>query len=54
MFICLLNNVSERLKVVVNRLTGGQICSQAVDGRQVDMSTGQQVHMLTKYLVLSG
>ena len=28
---------SEQLRVVVNRLKGGQSCNQPVDGRQVDM-----------------
>ena len=32
--------VSEQLRVVVNRLKGEQSCSQPVNGRQVDMSTG--------------
>ena len=27
---------TERLRVVVQRLTGGQSCSQQVDGRQID------------------
>ena len=31
---------TERLRVVVNRLKGGYSCSQPVDGRQVDRSTG--------------
>ena len=31
---------TERLRVVVNSLKCGQSCSQPVDGRQVDRSTG--------------
>ena len=40
---------TERLRVVVQRLTGEQSCSQPVDGRQVDRlrSTGGQVDRLT-------
>ena len=41
MFICQLNIYgTKRLRVVVNRLKGGQSFSQPVDGRQVDRSTG--------------
>ena len=37
----------EQLRVVVNRLKGGQSCSQPVDGRQVDRLTGRQVDRST-------
>ena len=36
---------TERLRVVVQRLTGEQSCSQPVDGRQVDRLTGRQVEV---------
>ena len=36
---------TERLRIVVQRLTGEQSCSQADDGRQVDRLTGRQVEV---------
>ena len=44
---------TQRLRVVVHRFEGGQSCSRSVYGWQVDRLAGRQVHMLTKYIVLS-
>ena len=40
-------NGTERLRIVVQRLIGEQICSQPEDGRQVDRLTGRQVDRST-------